>query len=323
MNNTFRMVCFLWVVLFGLSGLQAEEAVVVKMRLYRGVRDSGKMDKDKMDVYALRKIADACILSDQQAGMEKKSIIKIYNLNYAHNLYKLAMLLKRGSMVQTGKGLMLNKRNMNLRIKWLAGKPDLFRVAILPVGKRNEPLLISEIIIPAGKTAVLGFEDSEGSIFFLAINRIKDRGSPNIKTAKTVEFPKLISRSAPPYPPDALAKGISGVVIMECHTDQDGRVNKIHVIEGPKALAEPARADVMKWRYSPWKINGKAEPVRMHLMIFYTIIENSKKSIDTSEKGISETLEKYKPLMCKWQTTYPISAENQAILEVIIAEGRK
>jgi hypothetical protein len=317
------MICFLWIVVFGFSWLQADEGVVVKMRLYRGVRDLGKMDQDKMDVYALRKIADACILSDQQASMEKKSIIKIYNLNYAHNLYKLALLLKRGSMVQTRKGLILNKRKTNLRIEWLAGKPDLFRVGIFPVGKQKKPLLISEIIIPAGKTAVLGFEDSEGKVFFLAINRMKDRTSKDSESAKTVEFPKLISRSAPPYPPDALAKGISGIVILECHTDLEGKVNKIHVIEGPQELTEPAKVDILKWRYSPWKINGKAEPVRMHLMIFYTIIENSKKSIDTSEKGISETLEKYKPLMRKWQTTYAVSIENQAILEIIIAEGKK
>lgn len=323
MNKTVRMISFLWVVAFGFLWLQADEGLVLKMRLYRGVRDSGKTDQDKMDVYALRKIADSCILSDHQASMEKKSIIKIYSLNYAHNLYKLALLLKRGSMVQTSKGLILNKRITNLRIEWLAGKPDLFRVGILPVEKQKKPLLISEIIIPAGKTAVLGFEDSERNIFFLAINRIKEQAVKGRESVKTVEFPKLISRSTPPYPPEALAKGINGVVILECHTDQEGKVSKIHVIEGPKELAEPAKADILKWRYSPWKINGKAEPVRMHLMIFYTIIEDSKKSIDTSEKGISETLKRYKPLLRKWQTTYPVSAENQAILEIIIAEGKK
>jgi len=324
MKKQVRIIFGILVLVIAGSRLLADEGIILKLRIYQGVRDSGSIDQEKLNAYTLKKIADTYILSDREVGKEKNSIIKIYNLKYAHYLYKLAMLLKKGSRVETRQGLVLNKRKMNIRIERpFDEKLDLFRVGILSREKDREPLLESKIIISAGKTAVLGFEDSEGMVFFLAINRMKERTEKNIESAKTIEFPKLTSRSVPPYPPEALAKNISGVVILECHTDLQGKVNKIHVKEGPKELAEPARADILKWRYSPWKINGKAEPVRMHLMIFYTIIENSNKSIDTSEKGISETLEKYKPLMRKWQITYPVSAENQAILEVIIAEGKK
>lgn len=308
---------------FTISGIPADDVVVLKLRLYQGVRNSGRIDQGNLDSYTLKKIADTCILSDDESGREKSSIIKIYNLKYAHYLYKLGMLLKKGALVQTKHGLLLNKRKMNLQVGYLVEKPDLFKVGILPLGKDKEPLLMSKLIIPGGKTAVLGFEDSEGKAFFLAINRVDKLAVKSKDQGKTVEFPKLISRSAPSYPPDALVQDISGVVILECHTDLLGKVNRIHVIEGPMALAEPARADVLKWKYSPWKINGRVEPVRMHLIIFYTIIENSNRSIDTSEKAILEALEKYKPMIRKWQTTYPVSEENQAILEIIIAEGKK
>ena len=323
MNKTVRMISILLTLVFVYSWLDADEGILLKLRLYKGIRISGRISQEKMNSYTLRKIADACVLSDQEAGREKKSIIKIYNLKYAHSLYKIGMLLRKGAKVETRQGLILNKRKMNIRIGHLVEKSDLFKVEILPLGKDKNPLLSSEILIPAGKIAVLGFEDSMGEVFFLAINRLKEQTEKGSESAQTIEFPELTSRSVPPYPSEALAKDISGVVILECHTDVQGKVNNIHVIEGPKALAEPAKVDIFKWRYSPWKINGRAEPIRMHLLIFFQIKSKSGTSIDTSEKEISDTYERYKPIMKKWRTTYPVSDENRAIVEIIIVKGQK
>lgn len=323
MNQTIKIIALVLILVFGISGLQAGDPVVLKLRLYQGVRDSTVKSGDIMDVYTLRKIADSAILTDREARKEQKSIIKIYSLNYAHMLYKLAMVLKSGHWRETGKGLVMNGRQMNLRIGRPAEKPDLFKVGILPVGTEKKPLLSSEIVIPANKTAVLGFEDSEGEVFFLAVSRIDNPPAEEKEPLKSVEYPRLTGRSIPPYPPEALDRGISGVVILECHTDIKGKVVRVFALGGPEELIPPSREAVMKWRYSPWIINGKPEPVRMHLVIFYKIIQGSRQSIDTSEEAISETLEKAKPLMKQWRVVEPVSRENRAILEVIIVEGRK
>jgi hypothetical protein len=154
------------------------------------------------------------------------------------------------------------------------------------------------------------------------LRREKDQNVAKNETIRSIEVPKLISRFEPRYPSSALVKNIDGLVILECHTDLQGQVNNIQVIEGPPELAEPAKIDILKWKYSPWKINGNPEPVRMHLMIFFKITDNSVKSIDTSEAGIEGTYERYKPMMKKWKTSYPVSEENKAILEIIIVEGK-
>lgn len=323
MKNNKRVFSLLVIFILTVAGLQAEQGIYITLRIYKGVRNGGKTDPGRLNSYALKKIADATILSDTQNIKEKNSIIKIYNLKYAHYLYKVEMLLSGKTQAENRHNIVLNERQMVILIGHAVGRTDLFRVRLISRGKNIKPLLESEIIIPEGKTAVLGFEDSEGEIFFLALSRAKDQAVSGNEIFRSVEVPKLISRSVPRYPSSALEKNISGVVILECHTDLQGQVNEIHVLEGPPELAKPVKIDIFKWKYSPWKINGKAEPVRMHLLIFFKIKDESIKTPDTSEKGISDTYERYKPLMSRWKTTCPVSDENKAIVEIVIVEGEK
>jgi hypothetical protein len=322
MNIKKRMILFL--LAFFLAGLwlEAGEGIFLTLRLYKGIRDSGKSDPGHLNSYSLKKIADTTILSDEQALKEKNSIIKIYNLKYAHYLYKFEMMLSRNNQRGTVRDVVLDQRELNVVVGHVIGTPATFRATILSRQKNEKPLMESDVIIPEGKTAVLGFEDSEGKIYFLALRREKDQNVAKNETIRSIEVPKLISRFEPRYPSSALVKNIDGLVILECHTDLQGQVNNIQVIEGPPELAEPAKIDILKWKYSPWKINGNPEPVRMHLMIFFKITDNSVKSIDTSEAGIEGTYERYKPMMKKWKTSYPVSEENKAILEIIIVEGK-
>lgn len=323
MKNKNHVFSFLLIVVLAGSWLQAGEGIYLTLRIYKGVRDAGKSDPDHVNSYALKKIADATILSDTQAFKEKNSIIKIYNLKYAHYLYKVEMQLPGKGQAENRQNIVLSNRQMVILIGNVAGTPDLFRARIISREKHKKPLLESEIIIPEGKTAVLGFEDSDENIFFLAMKRVKDRAAAEGKIIKSVEVPELVSRSIPVYPSSALEKNITGVVVLECHTDLQGQINKIHVIDGPLELAEAVKTDIFKWKYSPWKIDGKPEPIRMNLMIFFKIKDESIESPDTSEKGISEIYARYKPMMKKWKTSYPVSEENKAIVEIIIVEGKK
>jgi TonB family protein len=78
---------------------------------------------------------------------------------------------------------------------------------------------------------------------------------------KSMAAPVKTKDVHPVYPPDALAAGIQGVVIVEVSIDAQGRVRGAKVLRSIPELDEAALAAVRQWEFAPAMQQGVAVPV--------------------------------------------------------------
>jgi TonB family protein len=74
---------------------------------------------------------------------------------------------------------------------------------------------------------------------------------------------KLLKTANPVYPPDAMRSYITGDVKAEVVVEESGRVSKVTVISGPKALQEAAVVALKQYEYAPATQGGKAVESKM------------------------------------------------------------
>jgi TonB family protein len=75
----------------------------------------------------------------------------------------------------------------------------------------------------------------------------------------------LKEKTAPIYPPDAKAAGVSGTVVLQSTIGTDGRVRDLKVISGPPELQKAALEAVSTWVYRPYLFNG--QPVEVNTVV--------------------------------------------------------
>jgi periplasmic protein TonB len=73
----------------------------------------------------------------------------------------------------------------------------------------------------------------------------------------------------PIYPPDALAAGIEGVVILEAKVGVDGSVEEARVLKSIKELDQAAIDAVKQWKFEPTLMNGQPTAIRMTTTISF------------------------------------------------------
>jgi TonB family protein len=66
---------------------------------------------------------------------------------------------------------------------------------------------------------------------------------------------RLLSRTEPRYPPDALAAHRAGNVVLEVQVAEDGSVSSIRTLSGDPLLAAAATEAVRTWRYQPYRLH--------------------------------------------------------------------
>ncbi len=64
---------------------------------------------------------------------------------------------------------------------------------------------------------------------------------------------RLLGRTEPQYPPDALAARRAGNVVLEVQVAEDGSVSNIRTLSGDPVLAAAATEAVRSWRYKPYR----------------------------------------------------------------------
>ena len=88
------------------------------------------------------------------------------------------------------------------------------------------------------------------------------------------QMPRVISEFRQPYPPEAKKKGIEGKVVLEILIDQNGRVRKAEVINGPGfGLNEAAKFSIMKFKFKPAMIGEQKVSVVIRYGINFVLEE--------------------------------------------------
>jgi protein TonB len=71
-----------------------------------------------------------------------------------------------------------------------------------------------------------------------------------------VQAPRKIRHVDPVYPDLARRAGVSGIVILECVIDREGRIRSVEVLRGQPLLDAAAVDAVRQWTYRPTLLNG-------------------------------------------------------------------
>jgi TonB family protein len=83
----------------------------------------------------------------------------------------------------------------------------------------------------------------------------------------SVQAPEKVSSETVVPPPEAVASGISGSVVIEIVVNEDGAVSDARVVRSVRMLDQAALASVRQWRFTPGMLEGHPVPVRMTVVV--------------------------------------------------------
>lgn len=79
-----------------------------------------------------------------------------------------------------------------------------------------------------------------------------------------------IKKALPPYPPEAKAAGVSGMVKIRILISEEGNVIEAEAVEGPDLLRESALAAARLWVFKPTELAGRPVKVQGILIFNFT-----------------------------------------------------
>jgi len=82
---------------------------------------------------------------------------------------------------------------------------------------------------------------------------------------------RLLSRTEPRYPPEALAAHRAGDVVLEVQVAEDGSVSNIRTLSGDPLLAAAATEAVRNWRYQPYRQHDRPAQFQTDVTLTFTI----------------------------------------------------
>jgi TonB family protein len=105
--------------------------------------------------------------------------------------------------------------------------------------------------VTAAKEHNAGTQDANAIVEASSTTRIASAKSVWLSPQEAEQ--RLLSRTEPQFPPEAVAAHHTGNVILEVHVAEDGTVASIHTLSGDPILASAATEAVRNWRYQPYR----------------------------------------------------------------------
>ena len=110
-----------------------------------------------------------------------------------------------------------------------------------------------------------------GDAIVEASSTTKLAASPSIWLSPTQAETRLLSRTEPQYPPEAVAAHRSGNVVLEVQVGEDGSVSSIRTLSGDPVLAAAATEAVRNWRYQPYRQHDHPAPFQTDVSLSFTL----------------------------------------------------
>ena len=86
-----------------------------------------------------------------------------------------------------------------------------------------------------------------------------------------ISTPTRLVYVKPEYPESAKVAKVQGIVVLEAQVELDGHVCNARVVRSIPLLDQSAIYAVLKWRFTPAKMNGVAVPVVTTLTVNFTL----------------------------------------------------
>ncbi len=170
----------------------------------------------------------------------------------------------------------------------LRGQPMLDQAALDAVNQwQFQPTMLNNVYVPVIMTVTVNFtlkpdtapQAQQGQIVYAPGQppppppppaQFVDGQAP-VRVGGNIKPPKKIRDVKPFYPPQAMADGVQGVIILEATIDSIGNVVKARVLKSLPALDEAAVEAVNQWQFEPTMVNGVAVPVIMTVTVNFTL----------------------------------------------------
>lgn len=98
------------------------------------------------------------------------------------------------------------------------------------------------------------WNDLEGKV---AVDAAPKPGQP-LRVAPETMDRQILYKVDPAYPDAARQTGLQGLVILDAVIAPDGTVKSLRPMAGPELLAQSALDAVQSWRYTPYRVDGRA-----------------------------------------------------------------
>ncbi len=327
--SIFKIVVALALLISLMAPLSAAPDVVARIRLYEGSKMETDTPAKVVASVSLKPISQQGVVFEVDEAKEKESLKRVFNLKTISVLARAHMTLPPNTKDSPSEMVVLSGSELVLRLSTIDEKKNRFKVEVREGQKKQHSLLETQIVLPEKKTTVLGFEDSAGKMYFLSFHRAKNKAidAKDIISLKAIHKPRLLKKTTPQYPQDALDAHISGNVIINATTDTQGRVVDTHVVSGPEPLRRVATDAIKQWVYEPYILDGVAKPVRFTVVIRFNLDKKKKTSLGgESDKGKNAPIPMVpaaqRPrLLKKVNPQYPAEALKAGITGTVVIEA--
>jgi TonB family protein len=241
--------------------------ILLQLRFYEGVRGPKPAAAKVVTAYTLRPLFIGNFITEKGLKEEEAELRRVFNLKDLAILVQTQWSWERDKDEKRFQMVVLNGHEFLLQVVKLK-MADAFQVQVIDQAATDRPALFeSEIVLPAGKISVFGFEDSFSTPFFLAVQRqpdasvITERDLQMVPKPEAAPMPRLLKKVDPVYPAPMLAAGIQGSVTLQVEVNEEGKVWRVKAFRNENDAFVRAAVDaIQQWRFEPLVVDGKARP---------------------------------------------------------------
>lgn len=304
--------------------------IAARLKLYEGFRGESSDAAKVISSYYLKQLSREDVFSDIEVSKEQNTLKRVFNLTDIKLMTQATMRLKKERNKTPFQVIILNGRKLLVQLSGIPGQKDRFRVEVFEDLKTPRSLLETKIILPETKSAVLGFEDSGGHIYFLSFHRLDDVPPPPAPSApagkspapppppkdiKDIKNPRLIRKMEPKYPEEAVKVKVEGKVVIEATTNTEGDVVEAKALHGHPLLKQAAVDAIKQWKYEPFIVKGEKKPVQ------FTVIVNFRLPSKSEDKPIVLSAQQHPKLIKKVNPKYPPEALKAGVSGKVVIEA--
>ena len=245
----------------------AQGDILLQLRFYEGIRGPKPAEAKVITAYTLRPLFIGNFITEKGLQEEETELKRVFNLKDLAVLIQTQWGWERDKADKRFQMVVLNGHEFLLQIVKLEAI-DAFRVQVIDQGAKEKPALLdNEIVLPAGKVVVFGFEDTLSQPYFLAMQRhadaevIQESALQVVPAPGPKRIPKILKKVDPVYPAKMLAVGIPGSVTLQVEVNEQGKAWRVKAFRSEDdEFVKAAVAAVNQWHVEPLVIDGKAQP---------------------------------------------------------------
>jgi TonB family protein len=252
----------------------------------------------------------------------KAELKKTFNAPGVALLAEGDLVWKSGGEPSVTQIVQINGRDLALVLTPLP-KPGVVNFKVGVVEENNKKnikniLLDTEIVLPDGEVAMLGFRDAQENSYFIAfcVQARDEKVSRGVMRLSFSQAPKKIKDVKPVYPEEALKNKVQAVVMGVIETDIHGRVRLAEVISGHPLFNDAALQAVRQWVYEPYIVDGKAKPVSFTFTVSFRLNEEPETDAAIRLEGARKP-----KLVRQVKPVYPAEALKKKIEGIVVLEA--